>query len=203
MDLDQLAARCREGDDLAWEALVRETQGRVFAIAVHYMRDREEARDAAQEAYVKVYRGLDSLDPDAPFLPWLLRLTRNCCIDRLRRLKVRTPEHEVPVNEALDTAAKEPTPEDSWLAGATRTESVLAGSAKFEDAMDPAEVARGALDHLGRGPTWVPGEANRAAARGMWPAPRVGLINAMSRATAALYDLPCADVDGVEFEHEA
>ena len=99
---------------------MRETQGRVFAIAVHYMRDREEARDAAQEAYVKVYRGLDSLDPDAPFLPWLLRLTRNCCIDRLRRLKVRTPEHEVPVNEALDTAAAEPTPEDSWLAGATR-----------------------------------------------------------------------------------
>ena len=119
-DLDTLAARCRAGDDLAWEGLVRDCQGRVFAIAVHYMRDREEARDAAQEVFVKVYRGLHTLQPDAPFLPWLLRLARNCCIDRLRRLRVRTPERPVPVNEALDTASNEPTPEESWLTGATR-----------------------------------------------------------------------------------
>ncbi len=119
-DLDQLAARCRDGDDLAWEALVRECQGRVFSIAIHYMRDREEARDAAQDVFVKVYRGLDSLKPDAPFLPWLLRLARNCCIDRLRRLRVRTPERPVPVSEALDAAMDEPSPEESWLSGATR-----------------------------------------------------------------------------------
>ncbi len=99
---------------------MRQTQGRVFAIAVHYMRNREEARDASQEAFVKVFRGLHTLDPSAPFLPWLLRLTRNCCIDRQRRLKVRTPERPVPINEALDTAVDDPTPEDNWLTGATR-----------------------------------------------------------------------------------
>ncbi len=99
---------------------MRATQGRVFAIAINYLRDREEARDAAQEAFVKVYRGLDKLNPDAPFLPWLMRLTRNCCIDRQRRLKVRTPERPVPINEALDTQTDEPTPEDDWLSGATR-----------------------------------------------------------------------------------
>ncbi len=120
LDLDTLATRCRAGDELAWEALVRECQGRVFAIAVHYLRDREEARDAAQEVFIKIYRGLDSLEPGAPFLPWMLRTARNCCIDRLRRLKVRTPERPVPVNEALDAAADAPTPEESWLTGATR-----------------------------------------------------------------------------------
>lgn len=119
-DLERLASRCRTGDDLAWEALVRECQGRVFAIAVHYMRDREEARDAAQEVFIKVYRGLHSLQPDAPFLPWLLRLARNCCIDRLRRLRVRTPERPVSVDEAMDASSNEPTPEESWLTGATR-----------------------------------------------------------------------------------
>ncbi len=120
LDIDTLAARCRAGDDLAWEALVRECQGRVFAIALHYLREREEARDAAQEVFIKIYNGLDSLQPDAPFLPWMLRTARNCCIDRLRRLKVRTPERPVPVNEALDAASNEPTPEESWLTGATR-----------------------------------------------------------------------------------
>lgn len=85
------------------------------------------------------------------------------------------------------------------LAGATRTETVLHGSARFADAMDPAEVACGALDHLGRGPSFVPGERNRAAARGLWPVPRVPLVNAMSRATAALYDLPHHEVEGEEF----
>ena len=86
------------------------------------------------------------------------------------------------------------------LAGATRTETVLATGGHFDDAMDPAEVARGALDHLGRGPNWVPGVANRAAARGLWPVPRVPVINAISQACGALFDRPHTPVDGVEFD---
>ena len=85
------------------------------------------------------------------------------------------------------------------LAGATKTESVLHSGGAFDDAMDPAEVAAGALDHLGKGPTFVPGEANLAAARGMWPVPRVPLINGMSQAGAALFDLAHSPVEGQEF----
>lgn len=115
MELDTLLARCRQGDDLAWEALVRRYQGRVYAIAYHYMRDREEARDAAQEVFIKIYRGLGSMREGDRFLPWMLRLARNCCIDRLRRLKVRTPPAEVPVEEAPQIVAADPSPEDSSL----------------------------------------------------------------------------------------
>ena len=88
------------------------------------------------------------------------------------------------------------------LAGATRTPTVLSAGGKFHDAMDPAEVAAGALDHLGKGPNWVPGAANQAIARSLWPVPRVGLVNAMSRAVAELFDFPHATVAGVEF-HES
>ena len=115
MDLDTLLSRCRQGDDLAWEALVRRYQGRVYAVAYHYMRDREEARDVAQEIFIKVYRGLGAMRDGERFLPWMLRLARNCCIDRLRRLKVRTPPAEVPVEEAPQIAASAPTPEDASL----------------------------------------------------------------------------------------
>lgn len=88
------------------------------------------------------------------------------------------------------------------LAGATRTETMLSQKAEqFEQAMDPAIVAEGALDHLGKGPNWVPGEANRAAAQGMWPVPRVALVNGMTQATAGLFELPSVPVEGIEF-HE-
>ena len=87
------------------------------------------------------------------------------------------------------------------LAGATRTETVMQQEPEaFADAMPPTEVARGALDHLGRGPNWVPGPANQAVARGMWPVPRVGVINGMSAASAELFGLPVSPVEGIEFD---
>jgi RNA polymerase sigma-70 factor (ECF subfamily) len=100
---------------LAWEALVRRYQGRIFGVTMHYMRDREEARDMAQETFVKLYRKLDSLRDSETFLPWLIRLARNCSIDRLRRLKSRTPEQSVPVEEGPEIPAHQATPEETTL----------------------------------------------------------------------------------------
>jgi RNA polymerase sigma-70 factor (ECF subfamily) len=114
-ELDTLLERCRQGDDLAWEALVREYQGRIFGLSLHYMRDREEARDAAQEIFLRVYTRLDSLVEGEAFLPWLLRLARNCCIDRLRRREVRTPAFAVALDEAHALASPEPSPEEAAL----------------------------------------------------------------------------------------
>ena len=88
------------------------------------------------------------------------------------------------------------------IAGATKTESMLHDSEHFDNAMDPMQVAVGALDHLGKGPNWVPGEENRAAARGMSPVPRVALINGMSQATAQLFDLPHGPIEGREFDED-
>ncbi len=87
------------------------------------------------------------------------------------------------------------------LAGATRTETMMDQRPEaFAEAMDPREVARGALDHLGKGPDWVPGAENQAMAKGLWPVPRVGVINAMTAASADLFDIPNTPVDGIEFD---
>jgi RNA polymerase sigma-70 factor, ECF subfamily len=125
LDLDTLLERCRQGDDLAWEAFVRRYQGRVFGIALHYLRDREEARDTAQEIFIKVYRHFQSsperIPEESAFLPWLLRLSRNACVDRLRRLKVRRPDGPtVPVEDAADVASPEPSLEESMVSGSRR-----------------------------------------------------------------------------------
>jgi RNA polymerase sigma-70 factor (ECF subfamily) len=118
LDLDTLLERCRRGDDLAWEALVRRYEARVFGVALHYLRDRDEARDAAQDAFVKVYRGLGSLDDAEAFVPWLLRLARNCAIDRLRRQRVRRPAAAVPLEDAAELADPGPSLEEALLGDA-------------------------------------------------------------------------------------
>jgi RNA polymerase sigma-70 factor (ECF subfamily) len=107
-----LLERCRQGDDLAWEALIREFQGRVYGLAVHYVRDREEARDLAQEAFVRVYRALGTFDGRHPFASWILMVTRNLCIDHLRRKKVRPPASDVPADADAPIASADTSPED-------------------------------------------------------------------------------------------
>lgn len=89
MVIERLVDRCREGDALAWESLVRRFQGRIFGLAFFYVKDHEEARDMAQEVFVRVYRGLEGFQNGQAFVPWMIALARNCCIDHLRRRNVR------------------------------------------------------------------------------------------------------------------
>jgi RNA polymerase sigma-70 factor (ECF subfamily) len=116
LELEDLLQRCRQGDGLAWEALVRQFQGRVFGIARHYLSNREEARDVSQEVFIRIYRNLDDFAPGSNFTAWALRITRNCAIDRLRRVQARLPTRSSGDVEAVagDSAA---TPEHDGIAG--------------------------------------------------------------------------------------
>lgn len=90
---------------------MRRFQGRVYSIAYHYLRDAEEARDAAQMVFMRLYERLSTLKESETFLPWMIRLARNCCIDHLRRRRVRTPTYSVPLDEATELPAEGPTPD--------------------------------------------------------------------------------------------
>ncbi len=120
LDVETLLERCRQGDDLAWEALVRRFQGRVYSVAWHYMRNTEEARDVAQEIFVRIYQRLDSFHGDQAFLPWLLRLSRNVCIDALRRQKARPRASDDMIDETVQIASPAPTPEEDSAARSAR-----------------------------------------------------------------------------------
>lgn len=89
MELEELLHRCRRGEDLAWERLVRLYQGRIFGLCLHYVGNPDDARDVAQEIFVKVYRHLRNCPGADHFLPWLLTIARNSCLDHLRRRKAR------------------------------------------------------------------------------------------------------------------
>ncbi len=108
-DVTQLVRRCREGDELAWEELVRRFQGRVLGLVVHYVRSREDARDVAQEVFVRVHRSLPNFEQEDRFVPWLLRVARTCAIDHTRRRAARPPAQDVPVETVL--ALTDPAPD--------------------------------------------------------------------------------------------
>ena len=79
---------------------------------------------------------------------------------------------------------------------------MLASNPAFEDfpsLMEPVDVAEGALQALGEGPVWVAGAHNQALAGSLLPVSRVGIVNAMSRATAELYRLPFSEASGRDF----
>jgi RNA polymerase sigma-70 factor (ECF subfamily) len=114
MDLQTLLERCQTGDALAWEALVRQYQARILGLARHYLGNSEEAHDVAQEIFIRIYRYMDRCEGADHFLPWMLRIGRNACIDHLRRRKVRPPGQDLPIEERYDLASSSPTPEDDW-----------------------------------------------------------------------------------------
>lgn len=114
LDLSSLIERCRRGDDLAWEALVRAYQGRVYGLAYHYVRNAEEARDLAQDVFVRIYRRLHTFEGHETFVSWMLLLARNLCIDHLRRKAARPPASDVAVDDGAPLPDGEPLPDEAF-----------------------------------------------------------------------------------------
>jgi RNA polymerase sigma-70 factor (ECF subfamily) len=83
----KLVARSQEGDQLAFEELVRKYQQAVLNLAYHYVGRRDEIEDIAQKIFSKVYFSLPKFDIRRPFFPWLYRIAINQCYDELRRAK--------------------------------------------------------------------------------------------------------------------
>ena len=122
MDPEELIRQVRLGDELAWEAFVRAHQGRVFGLAYHYTTHAEDARDLAQEVFVRIYQNLARIPEADGVVGWLLRITRNASIDFLRRKQARPPAWDLPVEDFQGLASPEPDPQAAHEAQARRVE---------------------------------------------------------------------------------
>jgi len=80
-----LISRARAGDAHAFEQLMLETERKVVATAWRMLGNREDARDAAQEVFLRVYKYLDRFKPEQNFNAWLYRITINVCRDAARK----------------------------------------------------------------------------------------------------------------------
>ncbi|MEN0067598.1 MAG: sigma-70 family RNA polymerase sigma factor [Myxococcota bacterium] len=78
-----------EGDGTAYRGLVEKYQERVYAMVYGMIRNREDARDLTQEAFVKAFRKLSSFRKESGFYTWLYRIAMNLAVDFTRSRKRR------------------------------------------------------------------------------------------------------------------
>ncbi len=88
---DEAVERACRGDHEAFRVLVERYQARVFRVALRVLRDEEQARDAVQEAFLRVYRSLRSFEGRSSFYTWLYRVVLNLCLDMRRRSRSERP----------------------------------------------------------------------------------------------------------------
>lgn len=81
-----LIVRARQGDEVAWEALVREHQQAIFRLAYLLLGDADDAEDVAQEAFIRAFHALARFDATRPVRPWLLSIAANLARNRRRSL---------------------------------------------------------------------------------------------------------------------
>ncbi len=133
-----MIARMALGDRQAFSALYDATGAKLFGLCLRVLNDREEAEDALQEAFVKIWRNADryaanGLSP----MTWLIALTRNTAIDRLRARR-RHPDGDDGIE---DMPARTPTPEAAAIA-ASEAKRIATCFEELEDVR--AQAVRGA-----------------------------------------------------------
>jgi RNA polymerase sigma-70 factor (ECF subfamily) len=82
--IDATIQRAADGDQAAWDTIVRTYWRKVFNVAYRFVGTYEEAEDLTQEIFLKVFRSLNTFDQRANFQTWLISVSRNFCIDRYR-----------------------------------------------------------------------------------------------------------------------
>ena len=96
---EELVRQSRRGDRVAFQTLVEKYQKRVYAVAYGLLGNREDALDAAQEAFVKAHRSLGRFKGKSSFYTWLYRITVNAAIDLGRK---RAQRDEIEFREELE-----------------------------------------------------------------------------------------------------
>jgi RNA polymerase sigma-70 factor (ECF subfamily) len=97
---EELMGRVAEGDMAAFGELVERHQDKAWRIAYHYVGDRTEAEDLAQEAFLRILRAAHSFRPSARFTTYLYRVLTNLCLDYGRKKRPSLPGDLPPAESA-------------------------------------------------------------------------------------------------------
>jgi RNA polymerase sigma-70 factor (ECF subfamily) len=81
---EDLMARIAKGDESAFEILVNRHQTSILNLIYRYIGDRTQAKDLAQEVFIRVWQAAKTYKPKAKFTTWLYRITANLCFNELK-----------------------------------------------------------------------------------------------------------------------
>ena len=112
-----LLRRAQRGDPEAFGQLMEPMEQLVWRVCWHYTGDREASSDCAQDAMIRIWRGLESYRGDCAFESWVYRISANCCMDWLRKKKRdRSVSMEPMKEQGFDPADTSPGTEDQVIA---------------------------------------------------------------------------------------
>ena len=101
----------KAGDSNAFRFLVEAHQARVYNLALRMLGTEAEAQDAAQDAFVQAFTRLASYRPEWRFKTWIMSITSNLCIDRLRRRRIEPSVFADQPDPDADFVSREPQPD--------------------------------------------------------------------------------------------
>ena len=119
---EDLMARIAEGDEYAFETLVNRHQTSILNLIYRFIGDRAQAKDLAQEVFLRVWQAAKSYEPRAKFTTWIYRITANLCLNELKSARRKKwlqflrsdGDYEIQTEEAFPDGS--PSPEDVLLA---------------------------------------------------------------------------------------
>ena len=114
--LRHLIQDAKAGDAGSFERIVRLHENLVLGLAQGILLNREAAKDAAQEVFIRLHKNLRKLDEERDLSAWLYRTTSNACFDILRRAK-----QDLPLDMVSDPADAALNPEESMDAAQQRS----------------------------------------------------------------------------------
>ncbi|HIE52670.1 MAG TPA: sigma-70 family RNA polymerase sigma factor [Armatimonadetes bacterium] len=94
----ELVARCQQGDRAAFDEIMARYESKVYNLAYRLLNNQDDAFDIAQEAFIRIYRGLSRFRGSSTLSTWIYRITLNLCLDELKRRK-RRPLSETELQE--------------------------------------------------------------------------------------------------------
>ena len=113
-----LIKKAQTGDLAAYGELIRRHQDRVYNMAFKMLNSPEDAKDASQDVFVRVFKSLSSYDFRASYTTWLYRVATNVCLDMLRKrskeLQRNLPFGEEKVSEK-HMRDDRPSPEEVYI----------------------------------------------------------------------------------------
>jgi len=107
MEITELIARIKSGQQEAWNMLINRYSKSVYNMALNFSGSGDEAADITQDIFLKLYTQLDKYRDEYNFSSWLMRMARNTCIDYWRKNKRNRMQSELDENTALDQASPE------------------------------------------------------------------------------------------------
>lgn len=133
-----LTKRFQNSDLTAFEDLIRRYQDRIYNLCRYMLRDPQGAQDAAQDVFLKAYRGFKEFRPEASFYTWLYRIAVNTCIDYRRKSRRDEMKNE-PLPE--DLPSTDPFPAELHESR-QKTEAIQAALRKLPEKLSTAIVLR-------------------------------------------------------------